>query len=105
MKELKRVSRWITVKNELITKKHNLWYYADKDSTFDERYAYVSCFRWNGRKYAINQFLARFGMFGLDKECNEYPAFISAYDCENYYNPLLMEMDEYGEKVRLYIEI
>lgn len=105
MKELKRVSRWITIKEELITEKHSLWCYADKDTTFNERYAYCSIFRWNGRQYAVNQFISRFSMYGFDLECKEYPPYITGYDGERYYNNLYCELDDYGEKIRLYVEV
>lgn len=101
-KNLKRVSRWITVDCIEVTKKHSLYYYGE-DTENGKRTVYV--FRYNGRLYALDQFLNRYGMMGFDKECNEYPAFICGYDGENYYNPLLMEIDEYGEKVRLWEEV
>lgn len=104
MKELKRVSRWIRIDSLEVTKKHSLYYYADKDDAYNGKYT-VLAFSYKNRWYALGQFLNRFGMLGFDKDCKEYPAFISGYDGENYYNPLLMEMDEYGEKVRLYTEI
>lgn len=30
---------------------------------------------------------------------------VGAYDSENYYNPILIEVDEYGECVRVYEEV
>lgn len=104
MKELKRVSRWIRIDSLEVTKKHSLYCYAGKDDEYNGKYT-VLAFRYKNRWYALEQFLSRFGIMGFDKDCKEYPAFISGYDGENYYNPLLMEMDEYGEKVRLYTEI
>ena len=103
MKELNRVSRWITINSLEITKNHSLYCYADKDDEYNGKYT-VLAFRYKNRWYALGQFLSRFGMMGFDKECKKYPSFISGYDSENYYNPLLMEIDEYGEKVRLYLE-
>ena len=35
----------------------------------------------------------------------EYPEFICGYDNENYYKPILLEIDKYGEKVRLWSEV
>lgn len=102
MKDLKKVSRWISVKGLEVTEKHSLYCYGE-DTENGKRYVYT--FRYNGRLYALDQFLNRFGIMGFDKKCEEYPAFISGYDSENYYNPLLIEIDEYGEKVRLYTEI
>lgn len=31
--------------------------------------------------------------------------FISAYDAEDYYNPLLIELDDYGKRVRVYTAV
>lgn len=105
MKELKRVSRWISVDCLNITEKHSLYYYADKEDCYNGKYP-VMAFRWNNRWYAIGQFIGRFSMWGFDQKCERYPAYIHAYDGDgDLYCPLLMEMDEYGEKVRLYIEV
>ena len=102
MKELTKVSRWITIKEMEVTKNHSLYRYGE-DTEIGKRYVFT--FRYNGRLYALNQFLNRFGMMGFDKECKEYPKFIAGYDGENYFNPLLIEIDEYGEKVRLWEEV
>ena len=104
MKNLKAVSRWIRIETLYVTEKHSLFYYADKDDEYLGKYP-VTAFRWKNRWYALNQFLARFGMMGFDLECKEYPAYISGYDGENYFNPLLMELDKYGDKCRLYLEV
>lgn len=104
MKELKRVSRWITVNSMEVTEKHRLYCYAvEKDETTKKGYLYY--FRHNGKLYSLDQFINRWSMYGFDQSCKEYPRFICGYDCENYYNPLLIELDEYGEKVRLYVEV
>ena len=102
MKELKKVSRWISVNGMEVTKNHSLYCYGE-DTENGKRYVYT--FRYNGRLYALDQFLNRFGMLGFDKECKEYPKFIIGYDGENYFNPLLIEIDECGEKVRLWREV
>jgi hypothetical protein len=103
MYKLVKVSRWITLCNLDITEKHSLYYYADKDSENNGKYT-VSAFRYNNKWYAIDQFLARFGWMGFDIECKNYPPFIIAYDGEgNIYNPLLLEMDDNCEKIRLWM--
>lgn len=104
MKNLKRVSRWITVNSKMITNRHSLWCYADKEDKNDKN-GYILYFRWNGREYAMQQFISRFSMYGFDKECKEFPSFIHGYDADgNVFRPLLIEIDEHGEKVRLYLE-
>lgn len=102
MKSIKRVSRWISIQNLDVTEKHSLYYYGEDIE--DSKKRSVMAFRYNGRWYAVNQFIARFGMYGFDVNCKDYPSFISGYDGDgNIYNPLMCELDEYGEKIRLYI--
>ena len=104
MKKLVKVSRWITIHYKDITPKHSLYCYSDNYAKQGEK-ACVAYFRWNNREYAIDQFINRFGMYGFDLNCEKYPAFICGYDGEgNIFNPLLCELDEYGEKIRLWIE-
>lgn len=103
MKELKAVSRWIQIKTLYVTEKHSLFDYAEKDAECMGKYP-VMAFRWKNHWYALDSFLSRYGICGFDRECKEYPTFITGYDGNNYYNPLLMELDEYGEKCRLYEE-
>lgn len=103
MKNIKAVSRWITVQSLDVTEKHSLFYYADKESEYNGKYP-VLAFRYNNRWYALGQFINRFGMYGFDKDCKEYPPYICGYDADgNIFNPLLLSIDRYGEKVRLYI--
>lgn len=105
MKELKRVSRWISVNCIYVTEKHSLYYYGDKYSEENGKRP-VMAFKWNGRLYAVGQFISRWGMFGFDQQGKEYPKYICGYDGEgDIFNPLLIEIDEYGDKVRLYIKI
>lgn len=98
-KEITRLSRWIKVRTDYkITERHSLYYYAN-DCGDGEKY--VDYFIFRGRKYAIGQF------FKLDypiffDEANGKTTYLSGYDCENYYNPLLIEIDGYGEYVRVY---
>ena len=94
--KIKNVSRWLTVYYKEVTPKHSLFCYSDD--------GYLDYFNYKGSMYAVNQFIARFGAWGFDKECKEYPSFIVGYDGNgDYYNPLMLEMDEFGEKVRLWI--
>lgn len=107
MKELKRVSRWISVQWLEVTDKHSLWDYGlgwgDGYNMGSTRV--VEAFRWHNRWYAVDQFVGRYGIFGFDPECNKYPAYITGYDgAGDLYHPLLMETDRWGEKVRLYQE-
>ena len=103
MKNLKKVSRWIAIETLNITEKHTLFYYADAD-TEENGKRLVSAFRYKNRWYALGQFISRFGMFGFDLKCDEYPGYICGYDAEgNIFNPLLIEMDLFNEKIRLWL--
>ena len=105
--KLQRVSRWIKINQAYnITEKHSLFYYAEK---IDDNETVLDYFIFQGKKYALNQFY-RFGtawtpgnipMFYENDKLN----FISGYDSENYYNPILIEVSDCCEAVRLYKEV
>lgn len=110
-KMIQRVSCWIKIRQAYdITSRHSLHYYRmdengyrDGQSAFNpSNGTYLDYFRFNGRKYAIEQFLR------LDHpimfEENDKLQYLSGYDSENYYNPLLIEIDDSGEYVRCYYE-
>ena len=103
MKTLKPISRWIRINGKEVTPKSALYDYGGDDCENGKRY--VLFFRWRNREFAFDRFLARFGIVGFDYECKEYPAFITGYDGNNYFNPILCSIDEYGEKIRLYEEL
>lgn len=89
----RRASRWIRVDCIQITERHALADYAD-DGT-------VSCFRHGGRQYAIGQFMRlTYPEFYTDE--NGRTGFLSGYDATQWYNPLLIEIDDGGEYIRLY---
>lgn len=70
--------------------------------------SFLDYFIYHGKKYALNQFM-RLGSNFIPEvyqfEENGKTQFLSGVDSENYYNPLLIEVDEYGESVRIYEEI
>lgn len=113
-----RVSRWITVRHNYTPRKNNmLWDYVTdengykpyQDNFTPENGLYLDYFKWNGRNYAIEQFLCLGNPFytpftlsyenGDGKKC-----YLSGVDNENIYNPIFVEFDEYCERVRVYIE-
>ena len=113
-----RVSRWITVQQNYNPKKRNsLSYYIQDGYGYkmdDSRYnpkenggPYLDYFRWNGRTWAVEQFLCLNNPFWCpvgysweDKEGKLH--YLSGYDSENYYNPIYVEFDECCERVRVY---
>lgn len=101
-KTLFRVSRWIRVEYREVTKRHSLFDYAD---TYDmpEGYGSLTCFRHNGRLYAMGQFERLcYPIFYREKDGKE--PFLSGYDCTQWYKPYLIEIDESCEYIRLYEE-
>ena len=106
-KKIERVSRWIKIRQAYnVTEKHSLYYYAEK---LEENENMLDYFIFNGRKYALNQFY-RFGTMWTPSPPpmfyeNDKLHYISGYDAENYYNPLLIEVEECGEAVRIYRDI
>ena len=118
-RKLVRLSRWITIQhNYNPSPKNRLAYYitdgngySNGQANFDKSTGlYLDFFRWNGRNYAINQFLILGGpwtggqpyMFTDTDGCTTV---VSAYDGENYYNPIMIELDDCAEHVRVYQEV
>lgn len=108
-----RVSRWIKIQHAYnITKRNNLYYYATDENGYregqnnfnPENGLYCDFFRWNGRNYAIEQFLRLDYPILFEDPSDDKLHFLSGYDSENYYNPILIEFDNSCEYVRIYLE-
>ena len=101
--KIMRVSRWIRINCIYVTKKSRLWDFADHYDVENGK-APVLVFRYNNRLYALDQFM-RFDspVFFMDETGKR--AFISGYDCTDYYYPLQIEIDSSGEYVRLYRDL
>lgn len=105
-RRLERVSRWIKVVSDYgVTERHSLVYYAQEACDGEKC---VDYFRWRGRKWAVGQFLSVSGMMGFhigNWEEEDGLHWISGYDSEDYFNPIMVEFDEYCENVRVYREL
>ena len=113
-RNIMRVSRWISIKhNYNPNKRNNLWYYVTDGNGYREGQAgydktaglYLDYFIFQGRKYAINQFLNLNNPFYCIPVMfyeNGKLQYLSGYDSENYYNPIMIELSEDGEQVRIY---
>ena len=113
---LKRVSRWIKVRQAYnITKRHSLYGYATDEnghyegsSNFNPKSeTFLDYFIFCGKKYALNQFIGCSSQWGypiMFYDEFENLNHISGYDSEDYYKPLLIELSESGEYVRCYYE-
>lgn len=112
--EYTRLSRWIKIKtnynpnnkNRLECYIHDGFGYSKYSDSYDPKNhdgKYLDYFTFQGRNYSIDQFLRLdYPIFYQNKEGKT--CFLSGYDLENYYNPLLIEIDESGEYIRLYEE-
>lgn len=97
------VSRRINIHCDYVAKRHSLAEYVDFSNSEDGK-GLLNWFRFHGEKYAIGQFM-RLTTPYFFKDENGKTSYLCGYDCENYYNPLLIEITDSGEYVRLYREI
>lgn len=112
---IERLSRWIKIKHNYSPNNRNslAYYITDENGRYsNDKYfnpnngLYLDYFNWNGRTWAINQFIILGGMMGgipeMFTDTNGKLTVVGAYDSENYYDPIMIEIDEYGENVRVY---
>lgn len=98
----KLVGRLQKIKSEyIVSKKHSLYCYSDDCEDGSRIVDYIV---YQGKKYAIGQFLRLGGMMGGYPIILDNGDIIGGYDAENYYNPLMIAIDDYGEYVRLYVD-
>lgn len=112
-----RCSRWIKIQRNDNVNKNNLLYdfsmdgygYHPHEKEYNkESGTFLDYFRFNGRKYAIDQFVTLGSVACADKpyqfiDTNGKTTFVSAVDFYgDLYDPLYIELDEYGEHVRVY---
>ena len=113
-----RLSRWIKVHTNYAPSKRNaLWDYVRDgygygpySDKFDPGQGlFLDYFRWNGRNWAIEQFYSTSGTIGflapmMFENEDGKTSFIAGYDSQNCFNPILIEVDDCGEYVRVYEE-
>ena len=114
--KMERLSRWIEIRHNYNPSERNpLWDYVTDEngnrpssSKFaPEHGLYLDFFRWNGRNYAMEQFLALCNPFwnpvsySYETEDGK-TAYLSGVDCEDIYDPISIEVDCTGERVRVY---
>ena len=112
-----RLSRWITIRtNYNASKRNSLYDYSTDENGYrphQDEYnpaggTYLDYFIFGGRTYAIEQFISLGSMWigeqpyrftDTDGEISS----VHAVDLDGcLYNPLYIEIDEYGERVRVY---
>jgi len=89
-------SRWIKINYTLVTPRHRLYDYSDDGN--------LCFFRHNNMMYAIGQF-ERLAYPIMWNDDNGKLQHLSGYDCTSWYNPYLIEIDDGGEYVRLWLEV
>lgn len=116
--KIRRLSRWIHIDHAYdVTKKHSLYdfctdengYHPYQEKFSPENGTYLDYFRFNGRKYALEDFYACGSMF-ISFTCTwtEKDGFHHMSGVEmsgNIFHSLLIELDESGEYLRVYEEI
>ena len=108
--KIQSVSRWIKIRHNYSPCKRNpLWYYVmdgngyrEGQDKFDKNTGlFLDYFVWNGRKWALEQFLRpSYPEMWEDKDGKLH--WLSGYDCENYFNPIQIELDDGCEYVKVY---
>ena len=112
-----RLSRWITIRQAYnVNRRNSLFEFVSDENGYkpgqDEfnpaNGTFLDYFRFDGRTYAIEQFIALGSVWcaGAPYEFTDTDGkitFISAVDYYgDLYDPLYIELDKYGEHVRVY---
>ena len=114
--KFERVSRWIKLKtNYNPTKKNALWDYVQDEMGYrtcqkdfnPDSDLFLDYFTFNGKNYALEQFI---GIGSIADAIGHHEGYVenktkhylSGYDEQDYFHPLFIEIDEYGEHVRCY---
>ena len=112
-----RLSRWITIRtNYNANKRNSLYHYVTDENgyrTHQDGYdptggTYLDYFKFGGRTYAIEQFISLGSIWISGRpyhfiDTDGTPASVIAVDFDgDLYDPLYIEVDEYGERVRVY---
>ena len=100
-------SKWQSIKGEVVkNKNHQLYEYVKRQQEIgnqDKDDFYVSYFLINGAKITLDDLYSRGGVMGFDAKCEAYPKEINCYtDYFSIYIPVYCELDEYGEKLRVW---
>ena len=88
------VSRWLQIDYTVVSPKHRLAMYADKT---EDRRLPLTYFRHNSKWYALNQFLRLYQPIVLENGSK-----LVGYDTEGGIKPLVIEISNDGETVRLW---
>ena len=112
------LSRWLKVHEAINPRADNqyLGYYRTDENGYREGQSgfdptngtYCQYFQFSGRKWPIEQFLCLGSVWSggapIGVNMKDGLHYIAGYDAENYYNPIMIEIDECGENVRVWQE-
>lgn len=117
-KTLLRLSRWIKIQQAYnVTPRHCLYDYCTDENGYcpgqsrfnPENGTFLDFFRFNGGTWALNRFIRFGGIMGgvppMWEDEHGTLHYLSAYDSEDYYNPIMIELSEECEYVRVYQEV
>ena len=106
-----RCGRWHNIKYCVVKNKNNQLYDYVMDSINrgdrEPGDMGIEYFEVDGMKYTLDDLYCRFGLLmGFDLKCERYPKQINCYsDKKSIYDPVYFELDEYGEKLRVWEEV
>ncbi len=98
----KMVSNWIEIKYKYVTKRHGLADYADFSK--GEKEGLLTYFTFKGKNYSLGQFM-RLSYPEFFQNEDDKQSFLCGYDCTNYYNPLMIEISDSADCIRLFQQI
>ncbi len=91
-----KVSRWIKIDYTIVSPNHQLADYADNSG----EELWLNFFRYKGKQYALGQFMRLYNPIILEDGST-----LSGVDCTSAFNPLIIEISQDGEGVRLWEEV
>lgn len=96
-KKYERVSRWIKIHEKIITSRHSLYDYSEHIDGEN----YLTYFRYKNKNFALSQFM-HLSVPIFYEDTDGKLQYLSGYDSTEFYYPLICEIDDCGEYIRLY---
>ena len=94
-----RLSGWLKIHTSIVTQRHSLAMYGG-ETTEDGKLS-VDWIQFRGNKYPLRRFERCYPIMFDDEEGKL--SHLSGYDVENFYNPIMIELNYDGEPyVRIY---
>ena len=108
--DLWHCGKWQNIKYCTVKNKNNqLYEYLQENienGNFSADENTVQYFLIEGVKVTLDDLLCRYGVMGFDPKAEIYPRQINCYtDVLSIFNPVYCELDEYGEKLRIWEQV